>query len=158
MKGASVTAGSFLKLALYSLQIRGSLGRAEARTWLCTLRTARQTIWVLGIAACAGKNVLGRVISIDVSGNEIDGDLFAHGVGDKTIHPGGLGGGGTADAQPGIRLFERARGCIVKLVVGFFARIAGPETEVRLVPNLEIPLGDFVDPVAIDKMLRELSD
>ena len=47
---------------------------------------------------------------------------------------------------------------IVELEVGGLLGLAGPEVDVGLVPHFEVPLGDFVDAVAIDQMLGELVD
>ena len=74
----------------------------------------------------------------------------------EAIDPGRLRRRGSADAKPRIHGLQRSRRRVVKLVVRLLLRIARPEIEVRLVPDLEIPLRDFVDSVAIDQMLREV--
>ena len=76
----------------------------------------------------------------------------------ETVHPGRLRGGGPAHAQPGTHALDGAGGAVVELVVGGLFRIAGPEIDVGLVPDLEVPLRDFVDAVAFDEMPRECFD
>ncbi len=46
----------------------------------------------------------------------------------------------------------------VQIEVGFLARNAIPEVDVRLVPHFEIPFRYFVNAVTIDKVLREMPD
>ncbi len=47
---------------------------------------------------------------------------------------------------------------IVKLKIGFELRIARPEINVGLVPDLKVPLGNFLNTVTLDEMLREMRD
>ena len=54
-----------------------------------------------------------------------------------------------------IHVFDCARAVIVKLPVGCLPGLSGPEIEIGFVPNLEIPLRNFIDTVAIDQMLRK---
>src|ERR1700722_1784145 len=39
--------------------------------------------------------------------------------------------------------------------IGGLAWIAGPKSEIRFVPDFEVPLGDFVDSIAVDQMSGE---
>ena len=98
------------------------------------------------------ENVFGFVVAIDVGGGKIHGNVFFFAVREETVHPSCLCGGGAADAEAGGDTFDGTSGVVVELVVGVFARIAGPEVDVGLVPDFEIPLGDFVDAVALDEM------
>src|ERR1700757_368461 len=47
---------------------------------------------------------------------------------------------------------------VVELEVGLLCGTASPEVDVGLVPDLEVPLRDFIDAVTVDKMLREGGD
>ena len=77
-------------------------------------------------------------------------------MGQEAVHPGGLRSGRSADAKARVDAFDGAGGAIVQLVVRGFFRITGPEINVGFVPDLEVPLGDFVFAIASDKMMREI--
>ncbi len=79
-------------------------------------------------------------------------------VANEAVHPGGLRGRWSANAQPRIDSFYRAGRVVVELVVRLLFRIARPEIKVGLVPDFEIPLRDFVDAVAINEMLGEMGN
>ena len=72
--------------------------------------------------------------------------------------PGGLRGGGAADAEAGAYFFDGEGGVIVELEVGGLFGVADPEVDVGFVPYFESPLGDFVDAVAVDEVLGEGGD
>src|SRR5712692_9922981 len=74
----------------------------------------------------------------------------------EAVHPGSLRRGGAAHAEARAHALDGARGAVVKLVVGGFFRIASPEVNVGLIPHFEIPLRDFLDAVARDKMPRKV--
>src|SRR6266481_1529495 len=76
----------------------------------------------------------------------------------ETVDPDGLCGGGAADAEAGADALGGARGAIVELIVSGLLRIAGPEVDVRLVPDFKIPLRDFVFAVTRDEMTCEVFD
>src|SRR5580700_6660272 len=74
---------------------------------------------------------------------------------EKFIGPAGLRGGWTADAKAGADTLHGLCGDIVEMKVRFVSRIADPEIEIRLVPDFEIPLRNFLNSVAIDEMFGE---
>src|SRR5260370_8412394 len=76
--------------------------------------------------------------------------------GEEMIYPSSLCCGGSTGAQARVHAFDGPGGVVVELVVGSFPRIAGPKVEVRLVPDFEVPLRDFVDAVALDEMACEI--
>src|SRR3984885_15552644 len=69
--------------------------------------------------------------------------------------PGRLCRGRAADPQRGVHTLERLCRVIVQSKVAGLRRRAGPEIKVWFVPHLEVPLRDFIDPIAIDEMRRE---
>ena len=75
---------------------------------------------------------------------------------DEVVDPGGLRGGGSADAQLRADSLDALGGVIVELEVGGLFGLAGPEVDVGLVPDFEVPLRHFVDAVAVDQVLGEL--
>ena len=54
-----------------------------------------------------------------------------------------------------VHRLQRAGGVVIELKVGFLRRAPGPEIDVRLIPDFEVPTGDLVDAVAIDQVLGE---
>ncbi len=77
---------------------------------------------------------------------------------EEAIDPSSLCGGGPADAEARVDALDGPGGVVVEIVISGFLRIAGPEVYVGLVPDFEIPLGDFVDAVALDEMAGEILD
>jgi len=106
----------------------------------------------------SSKNILARIVGINVSGDKIHGHVVFNGVRDETVDPGGLRCCGPSDAQPVVHAFYASRGSIIKLVVSLFLGIAHPEINVGLIPHFEIPVGDFVDAVAVHQMLRKMGN
>ena len=74
----------------------------------------------------------------------------------KVGDPGGRCGRGAAHAQTRADLLQRARRVVIELEVGLLARDTIPEIDIRLIPNFEIPLRDFLDAVAIDQVLGKV--
>jgi len=77
---------------------------------------------------------------------------------EEAVHPGSLRGGGAANAEARADAFDGTSGVVVEIVVSGFLWIAGPEVDIGLVPDFEIPLCDLVDAVALDEMAREILD
>ena len=86
------------------------------------------------------------------------GNVFLLAVRQEAVHPGSLRCGRSANAQPRTHALDGARGAVVELVVRGFFRIAHPEINVRLVPDFEVPLRDFVFPVAGNEVTRKVFD
>ena len=93
-----------------------------------------------------------------MSGNKIERDLFLGGMGDDIADPCRLRSCGTADTDPLVDRFEGASGIVVELEIGLLRRPSGPEINVGLVPDLEVPIGHLVDSVAIDQVLSKGAD
>ncbi len=104
------------------------------------------------------EEVLDGVVGIAVGGDEVDGDVVRGDVSQELGYPRGGCGGRAADAEARADAFESMRGVGVELLIGLEARDAAPEVDVGLVPDLEVPLGDFVDAVAVDHVLGEGAD
>ena len=104
------------------------------------------------------KDVFGRVVAVNVGGNEVEGNFVFDTVADKSINPGCLRRGRSPDPEPRVDRLQSSSRCIVQLIISLFLWIARPEIKVGLVPHLEIPLGDLRDAVTIDQMLRKLSN
>ena len=92
-------------------------------------------------------------------GNEIEGNVVFFAVFAHFADIGVVAGGGTADAERLVRLFDRPCGHRVQLVV--IRHRAAPEAavfqpslpaEIRLVPNLEIPSAHFASAVSFNQM------
>src|SRR5579859_2021838 len=98
----------------------------------------------------SAEDVFGLVISVDVRGDKIHRDIFFFAVGEETVGPGGLRGGRPTDTQTGADLLDGAGGVVVQIVIGGFLGLAGPEIDIGLVPDFEIPVSYFVFAVAID--------
>src|ERR1700740_1865038 len=77
-------------------------------------------------------------------------------VADEASDPSRLRRGRATHAETGVHGFQRPSRHIVEMIVGLLLWIAGPEVEVRLVPDFEIPLRNFIDSVALDKMLCKM--
>jgi hypothetical protein len=104
------------------------------------------------------EEILDGVIGVAVGGDEVDGGMFFCGVCEEIVDPVGGRGGRAADAQARVNGFESAGGVVVKIEIGGLLGIAGPEVDVGLIPDFEIPAGDFVDAVAIDEEPGETAD
>ena len=88
-----------------------------------------------------------------MGGDEIDRDLILDTMANETINPRSLSCRWTTDPKARAHIFQRNGSDIIQMVVSGFFGISGPEVYIGFVPQLEIPLGDFVDPVTIDQML-----
>src|SRR5260221_183229 len=91
-----------------------------------------------------GKAVKERFGNVDIS--------------EQAIRQGGLDSCRPTNAKAGTDSFDGQSSGIVELVIGGFLRITGPEVDVGLVPNFEIPRGYLVLAVTFDKMTREIFD
>ncbi len=96
------------------------------------------------------ENILGAVIGVHVRRDKIERNVVPGGVRDHRIHPGGLRGSRSADAQTRIRPFDGSGRVIVQLKISSLLRLAGPEVDIRLVPDFEIPLAHLGRAVAFD--------
>src|SRR5271170_171478 len=113
---------------------------------------------VAGDLFVGAEDVFGGVVRVDVGGNEVDRDIVLLAVLEEGGDPGGLRGGWASDGDPGAYFFDGADGVVVELEVSWLRGFAGPEVEVRFVPDFEAPFGDLVDAVVVDKVLSEGSD
>ena len=104
------------------------------------------------------EHVVGGVVAVDVRADEVDRHVVLVHVREEVGGPRGLRGGRAAHADARIHRLERAHGVVVQGEVGGLLRLAGPEADVRLVPHLEVPAGDFIDAVALDQVLRQRAD
>jgi len=104
------------------------------------------------------ENILARIVGINVRRDKIHWHAILNGVLNETIDPGGLRRSGSTHAQPAIHALQGSRGCIIKLVISLFLRIAHPKINIRLVPDFEVPVGNLINAVALDKVLRKMSD
>ena len=77
---------------------------------------------------------------------------------DEIADPGRLRRRRPADTQPSIDGLDRPRGGFIKLKIRVLGRLARPEVDVGLVPDLEVPLPDLIDAVTLDEMPRERAD
>ena len=111
-------------------------GRDEARA---ALGMEGDEVERNGIAG-GGVLVVGAVV--EEVGEEGDGALAA-----------GAGAAGAADAGVGQRLADAGDGVVVQLQV--IGRRALPVADVGLVPDLEVPGGDFVAAIALDEVLDD---
>ena len=109
---------------------------------------------VAGDVLVGAEDIVGGVVGVDVGGDEVDGDVVCLGVGEEGRDPCGLRGGRAADLEARRDGLERAGGVVVELEVGGLLGVAAPEVDVGLVPDFELPGGDFVDAVARDEVLR----
>src|ERR1700731_797089 len=74
---------------------------------------------------------------------------------DKGIDPRGLRRGRTADPQTGIHALDGSGSMVIEFPVRGLPGIPCPEIQIGFVPDLEVPLCDFIDTVAIDQMLSK---
>ena len=102
------------------------------------------------------EEVFDSVVGVAVGGGEIDGDVFLGNVREKVVDPMSGRRRRAADAETRVDGFQRASGVIVEFELSGLLGVAGPEVDVGLVPDFEIPLRDFVDAVAVDQKLREV--
>ena len=113
---------------------------------------------------CAGnvlmgcEYVFGGVVGVYMGRDKIERYVSVGTMADECPDPSRLRSGRPADTQSGIDRFERLRGVIVQGPVRLLRGSAGPEVQVGLVPDLEIPLRDFVNPIAIDHVRSEGRD
>ena len=84
-----------------------------------------------------------------MSGDKIGGDLVLCHMLNEAVYPSRLCRGRPSNTQARIYSFECFGRDVVKLIVGLLFRISCPKIEIRLIPDFEIPLGDFVDAVAV---------
>jgi hypothetical protein len=87
--------------------------------------------------------------------NEIERNLVLHAKADKGLDPFRCCGRWSADAQPRINQLNRASSSLVEFAIRLELRLARPELDIRLVPDLKEPLYHFVDAVALAKVLYE---
>src|SRR6266700_3413327 len=104
------------------------------------------------------EDVFRFIVPVDVRRSKIHWNVFLLAVRQEAVHPGGLRRGRAANAATRAHAFDGAGSAILELVVGGFLRATGPEINIGLVPDFEIPLRDLVDTVALDEMAREILD
>src|SRR6185437_5478716 len=95
------------------------------------------------------------LVGISMSGDEIDGDVIFGAEVEEFRDPRGSGSGWASYSEAWADGLQVARGVGVEVEVRFLAGNAAPEVDVGFVPDFEVPLGDFLDAVAVDEMLRE---
>src|SRR5580704_9120021 len=77
---------------------------------------------------------------------------------DKNIHPCRLCSRWPSHAKPWIHALNCARSVIVKFPITCLLGLAAPKIQIGFVPDLEVPLRNFIDAVAIDEMFRKRAD
>src|SRR5580698_9049023 len=82
--------------------------------------------------------------------------MIVGGIFQKVVYPFSCGGGGSTYAETRAYRLQIARGVSVEVKIALFARDAVPEVDVGLIPDLEVPLRNFIDTVPIDQVLREV--
>ena len=125
------------------------LGYAECGDLVVDLLDGAADHGVARDVLVGAEDIVGGVVGVDVGGDEVDRDVFGLGVREEWRDPRGLRGGWPAHLQAGRDGFERARGVVVELEVGGLFRGAHPEVDVGLVPDFELPGGDFIEAVAL---------
>ncbi len=75
---------------------------------------------------------------------------------DHVGNPGRLRRRRPTHPQTRISPLDGPGGVIVELKIGRLFRLSSPKVDIRLIPDFEIPLRDFVHAVAIDQMFREV--
>src|SRR5579871_2680617 len=98
------------------------------------------------------------IVGVSVAGDEINGDILLSNMAEKRVDPMSRRSGRATDSQTRADGFESSRGVIVEIEVRGFFRVAGPEADVGLVPDFEVPLGDLIEPVTADEMLGQRAD
>src|SRR6185437_13900652 len=63
-----------------------------------------------------------------------------------------------AHTQPRRDGLQRTRRVRIEIEVRFHARDTAPEVDVRLIPNLEVPLRNLINAEVLDQVLRECTD
>src|SRR5665213_396720 len=91
-----------------------------------------------------------------MSRDEIERNLGPEGVLDHLGNPCGLRGGRTPNPQTPVCALDGPGRTIIELKVGGLLWLSSPKIDVRLVPNLEIPLRHLIDAIAIHQMLCEV--
>src|SRR5271163_814701 len=103
------------------------------------------------------EEIFDGVVGISMRGDEINGHMIGRGVFQEIRHPRSGGSGGTAYTQTRVYSLQSTRSVSVEVEVGLLAGNATPEIDVRLVPDFEVPLRDFINAISVDEMLREMS-
>src|SRR5215469_6969735 len=85
-------------------------------------------------------------------GNKIQRDIFACAMFDECIHPRCLCGCRTSHAKPSIYFFDRVGSVIVKLPISILFRLTRPEIDVGLIPDFEIPFGNFSGAISLNQV------
>src|SRR5215472_3841575 len=85
-------------------------------------------------------------------GNKIQRDIFGCAMFDECIHPRRLCGCRTSHAKPSIYFFDRVGSVIVKLPISILFRLTRPEIDVGLIPDFEIPFGNFIGAISLNQM------
>src|SRR5256886_6715234 len=98
------------------------------------------------------KYVLRGIVAIDVCRDEVDRDTAVLAVLNEIRTPRGLRRRRPADTQARIHRLQSSGGVIVQRPVSGLLRLACPEIQIGLVPHLEVPAADLVDPVALDEV------
>src|ERR1700741_4723732 len=102
------------------------------------------------------EDVLRGVVSIDMRRDEVHRYMVFDTVAYEAIDPSRLRRGRATHPETGVHGLQRPSRHVVEMIVGLLFWIASPEVEVRLVPDFKIPLRDFIDSVALDKMLCKM--
>ena len=89
---------------------------------------------------------------VHVRGDEVEGNVVRLYMREKGRDPHGLRGRRPAYLQARGDGFEGACGMVVELKVSRLLGATGPEIKIRFVPDFELPLSDFVETVAGDKV------
>src|SRR5437763_16411372 len=96
--------------------------------------------------------VLRGIVAIDVCRDEVDRDTAVLAVLNEFRNPRGLRRRRPADAQARIHRLQSPGGVIVQGPVSGLLGPACPAIQIGLVPHLEVPAADLVDPVALDEV------
>src|SRR5579864_537242 len=104
------------------------------------------------------EDILSAVVAVNMSRDKVHRDLVLNTMLNKYINPRRLCCSRTTDAQSWTDTLYRSRSAIVELPISGLLRFARPEVDVGLIPYLEIPVGDFIDAVALDEVPGELGD
>src|SRR6185437_9085255 len=90
--------------------------------------------------------------------DEVHRDMVLGSVAQKLRHPCCRCGRWPAHTQPRRDGLQRTRRVRIQIEVRFHARDTAPEVDVRLIPNLEVPLRNLINAEVLDQVLRECTD
>ena len=93
-----------------------------------------------------------------MGGDEIERNFPFDSMPNHIADPRGLSGGRPTHPQVGTSALHCPRRMIVKLKIGALFGYTGPKVDIRLIPDLEIPLHHFIVAVALHQMTGELID